>query len=62
MEAAKTYNLERTVQASIGEKLVEKRPDGTVKFRMGTMGFWTTLPRCSSWRRPASTRPRSGKG
>jgi len=43
LEAAKTYNLERHVQETIGAKLVEKRPDGTVKFRTGTLGFWTTL-------------------
>lgn len=43
LEAAKTYNLERTVQETIGAKFVEKRPDGTVKLRMGTVGFWVEL-------------------
>jgi hypothetical protein len=43
LEAAKTYNLERTIQESIGAKFVEKRPDGTVKFRTGTVGFWVEL-------------------
>ncbi len=43
LEAAKTYNLERTVQATIGEKFVEKTPEGTVRFKTGTPGFWTEL-------------------
>ncbi|MHB8896353.1 MAG: enolase-like domain-containing protein [Candidatus Geothermincolia bacterium] len=43
LEAAKTYNLERTVQETIGAKFVEKKPDGGVKFRTGSIGFWTEL-------------------
>lgn len=43
LEAAKTYNLERTVQQTIGAKFVEKKPDGDVKFRTGTIGFWVEL-------------------
>jgi hypothetical protein len=45
LEAAKTFNLERTVQETIGARLVEKRPDGTVRFRTGSLGFWTELAR-----------------
>ena len=45
LEAAKTYNLERTVQETIGAKFVAKRPDGTVKFRTSTIGFWIELAR-----------------
>ncbi len=40
LEAAKTFNLERTVQETIGARLVEKMPDGTVRFRTGTFAFW----------------------
>jgi hypothetical protein len=43
LEAAKTFNLERSVQETIGAKFVEKREDGTVKFRTGTAGFWIEL-------------------
>jgi len=43
LEAAKTYNLERTVQETIGAKFVEKRSDGTVKLRTGSLSFWTEL-------------------
>jgi hypothetical protein len=43
LEAAKTFNLERYVQETIGTKLVEKLPDGTVKFRTGTAAFWKEL-------------------
>lgn len=43
LEAAKTFNLERNVQETIGAKLVEKTPEGDVKFRTGHFDFWTTL-------------------
>jgi hypothetical protein len=43
LEAAKTYNLERTIQETIGARLVERLPDGTVKFRTNTAGFWSEL-------------------
>ena len=43
IEAAKTFNLERTLQETIGARLVEKTPDGTVKFRTGTAAFWMEL-------------------
>ncbi len=43
LEAAKTFNLERTVQETIGARLVEKRDDGSVRFRTGTAGFWIEL-------------------
>jgi Enolase, C-terminal TIM barrel domain len=43
LEAARTFNLERTVQETIGAKLVEKLPDGAVRFRTRHLDFWTTL-------------------
>ncbi len=43
LEAAKTYNLERTVQETIGARFVEKLPDGTVRFRTNTFAFWEEL-------------------
>jgi hypothetical protein len=43
LAAAKTYNLERTVQETIGTKLVEKKEDGSVVYRTRHLDFWTTL-------------------
>ena len=45
LEAAKTFNLERTVQETIGARFVEKLPDGTVRFRTNTLSFWIELAR-----------------
>ena len=43
LEAARTYNLERTVQETVGTKLVEKLSDGSVRFRTNTLAFWKEL-------------------
>ena len=43
LEAAKTFNLERTLQQTIGSKLVEKMPAGTVRFRTNSAAFWKEL-------------------
>ncbi|MDD5447641.1 MAG: hypothetical protein PHO53_00505, partial [Actinomycetota bacterium] len=40
LEAAKTYNLEGSLQDSLGQKLVERMPDGTVRFRTNTWTFY----------------------
>jgi hypothetical protein len=45
LEAARTYNLERTLQETIGARLVEKKADGSVKFRTGTWPFYKELAR-----------------
>ena len=45
LEAAKTYNLEQSVQENLGAKLVEKLEDGSVKFRMDTRAFWYEMGR-----------------
>ncbi len=43
LEAAKTFNLERSLQETIGARLVERQEDGSVKFRTGTGAFWAEL-------------------
>jgi len=43
LEAAKTYNLERSLQETIGARLVERQEDGTVKFRTNSGAFWSEL-------------------
>ena len=45
LEAARTYNLERTLQATIGARLVEKKADGTVRFRTDTAAYYKELAR-----------------
>ncbi len=47
LEAARTYNLERSIQNTVGMKLVEKLPDETVRYRTNTLGFWTELGKMS---------------
>ncbi len=45
LEAAKTFNLERSLQETIGRRLVVKREDGTVRFRTASGAFRAELAR-----------------
>lgn len=45
LEAARTYNLERTLQDTIGARLVERREDGSVKYKVRSGEFWAELCR-----------------
>ena len=43
LEAARTYNLERTLQETIGARLVEKKADGSVRFRTNTGAYYKEI-------------------